>query len=658
MGRLDRQLYKTANTLDQAFLNDAHDNLVNQLEMICDITAPDGSIIHASDRNKYVGNIFYEALLTFPTIERTLGDWLVSEIQFSEIKIELSNADKRFNRFLPTGNNFESWIGNSIELKIGLRDVTTTYFRIFKGSVTQVGGFGRSTFSITLTARDDYDRLNNSIPTVLFGNTLYPKIQNETAGLFVPLIYGDWRVQVSGPEGSVPAFVTNGLDPLVDRDTSRNASVAIGSPDLWTIDKHFFNSNDAVQIESDGTLPSAYAITTDYFVAPVSNNTFRLSGASGPGAAAGSGSAGSGQFRIKGSPNATPRNVQLTISHNDLTQFDVTQVWLTRGDAKFKIATSDVVNVGSANKSFEILQNTGNTKVEQGDNFLFKPGDNFFVRVKGKYLNGYDDNIIAQAKDLLTVYGGLVAGDFDANWDTFRDKNTPTVDAIANVKSRIWLQEPQSLISYVLSLLEQVRLEAFASRNLKLKLTSLHASNFSSAFASATHTIKNWDVERSSVKIEIDDRNNFNRTKAAYAFLPNIKEEGYFSPIFKNTASIAQVGREISKQVSFPNLYIETDVTNQLIEILRLSSAFFEIIMTTLTWRSLLLEPGDVVKMSLKIGSSQFDNVPVLVRSIGYEPQGLKLSLKLWSFQMVPFAGWAPGFAGIVGGASAMIVQE
>ena len=62
MSGSDRQLFKTATVLDQQFLNDSHDNLSCQLETIVDIEAPDGSIIHASDRNKYVGSVFYEAL--------------------------------------------------------------------------------------------------------------------------------------------------------------------------------------------------------------------------------------------------------------------------------------------------------------------------------------------------------------------------------------------------------------------------------------------------------------------------------------------------------------------------------------------------------------------------------------------------------------------
>lgn len=658
MGTQDRKTYLTATTLDQSFLDESHDSLVNQLELICDIQAPDGSMIYASDRHKFVGGTFYEALLVFPVIERTLGDWLVGEITFSELRISLSNADGRFNKFLPTGADFQSWVGNTVEVKLGLRDVASTYFRIFRGRVTQVGGFGRSTYSIEITVRDEYDKLAVSIPTTIFGRTAYPKIESEIAGQFMPIIYGDWTTQVSGPQGSVPAFVLNGLDPIVERDLARNFTLAIGSPDTFTIENHFFESNDKVQLETDGALASGYSTATDYFVIPVSVNTFRLSASSGPGSPISSVSSGTGQARVKGAPTLQPRNVQFRISTNDLSFFDAAQVWLKRGDKQFKIDTQDVVSVGAGNKTFEVVQDTGLTTVESGENYLYKSGDLFFVRVKGKDLGAYDDNLVSQARDLLLTYGGVVSGDLDSNWDTYRDKSTPAESATSNIKSRIWLQDQQSLIAYVLSMLEQVRLELFTTRDLKLKLSSLHLEDFTAKLTAAPLTVKNWDVERSSLKLGIDDRNNFNRIKGAYAFLPDVKENGFSTRIWKNTVNISQVGREISKQIAFPNLYVDSDVVNQIKEILRLSSGFFEIVSCSLTWRSLLLEPGDIVKCNVQIGSTQFLDVPFLLRSIGYEPQGLKLSVQFWSLQMIPFAGWSPGYPGISGGTSAVLVEE
>jgi hypothetical protein len=145
MSNSNRRQYLTATVLDQDFLNESQDNLTNQLELVVDITAPDGSIIRASDRNKYVGNTFYEALVNFPTVQRSVGAWLKDEIEFPTLTLEISNADGRFNKFMPGGSNYGSWISNAVNVKLGLRDVTSTYKTIFNGFITDVAGFSRCT---------------------------------------------------------------------------------------------------------------------------------------------------------------------------------------------------------------------------------------------------------------------------------------------------------------------------------------------------------------------------------------------------------------------------------------------------------------------------------------------------------------------------------
>jgi len=106
----DRRPYLTATALTQGFLNEAADNLVNQLELIVEITVPTGpdtpsGLIRASDRNKYVGGNFYEARLVFPIIHRTMGDWLSNVLEFSTIDIEINNFYCKYNSILPSGPN-------------------------------------------------------------------------------------------------------------------------------------------------------------------------------------------------------------------------------------------------------------------------------------------------------------------------------------------------------------------------------------------------------------------------------------------------------------------------------------------------------------------------------------------------------------------------
>lgn len=567
MSGSERRKYLTSTVLDQSFLDWCHDNLENRLEFSIDITSPT-TTIRASNRNKYVGGIFYEALCEIPVITRTVGEWLAPDLQFSTLQLELSNADERFNSILPSGIFYNLWVGESVTVKLGLGEQSSTYKPIFYGKITDIGGMKRSVKSVTLTARDINESLSVTFPQTTLSKTVYANIEDQVNGTVLPVIYGDWTTSLDPDPAIVPAFVVNGADVNVQ--------------------------------------------------------------------------------------NAPYNNVQCVICDHSLISLDTTNVYLRRQDVYYQVPSGDVVNVGVGNKSFQIDQNTANLWVN-GAAYLFEAGDEFFVRVQGKDLGSYDNNLVAQAKDLLLTYGGLSGGDFHANWDTFRDKSTPSQSAIVNIPSRVWENEPKPLITYVLSMLEQVRLEAFFDKDQKIKLNSLHFEDFN---ASPSFVIKNWDVTKDTFVPELDERNNFNRAQAVYDFHPNRNENARQSAVFKNSASITQIGKAISKRITFPNLYVESDVTNQLKEIIKMASALFENISLEATWRSMLVDVGDFVKVDVKIGSTQFDNVPCMVRSVGVNPQGMKIPMKLWSMQMMPFPSYTPSYSGTVGGYSATITQE
>jgi len=351
-------------------------------------------------------------------------------------------------------------------------------------------------------------------------------------------------------------------------------------------------------------------------------------------------------------------NVQLVISDHDNVSFDDTNVYLKRGQNAWLIPASEISNV-VGNRSFEIAQDgpvmTALTPETDDVAFLFSSGDEFYVRIKGKSITGDDTNIVAIARDILITYGGLSPADFDANWATFEAKASPSESAISTFKARVYLNETQTALEYALSLLEQVRLEAFIDRNLKIKLLSTHFDEFE---PSPTYNVQNWDVAKDSFRPQLDSRNNFNRAKGQYNFLPNRNELFNETAIFKNQAAINDTGSAISKRILFPNLVNATVVENQLKEILKLTSSYLEYIDVAFTWRALLLDIGEFVRLNVKIQSAQFDNVPAVIRDIGYDPVGLKLNMKLWSFQMVPFPGWSPGFSGITGGYNATIEED
>lgn len=619
--------------------------------MICEIETPTGTI-YASDRNKYVGGTFYEALLVLPTIGRTVGEWLSPELQFSTLQLELSNVDGRFNKFLPGGASYGGWIGKTVTVKIGLAEQAATYTTIFAGTITDVGGFKRTVKSVVVIARDNYDKVNVSFPSVTMTEAAYPKIEAKNVGKLLPVIYGDWTVATEPVPASVPGFVVNGNDPLV---TFQDKPVAAVAGAIWTVVDHDFDANDPVQLTTSGTLPSPFSLATTYYVKQILDiDNITLSAT--PGGANIVASGGSGDHRIIADPAATRRQVHCAVASNSLYVLYPDQIYLKRGSSYYAAPAADITILG-LNNEFKLTQNTGNLWVD-GVAYLYESGDEFYCKLKGEFLPdgaSYFDNIVSQAKHILKTYGGLTDPDFDTSWATYRDKASPAQSAISTFKSRVWIGEATPVMTYALSMLEQVRLEAFIDRNLKLKINPLHFEDWD---ASPAFTVRNWDVVKDSFNTSIDEKNNFNAGQGVFNYLPDVGENAYATAVFQNPDAIGQVGKRIAKEVVFPNLYEQPVVEDQLAEILRLASATFEIVTSSLTWRATLLDIGDFVLVNVQIGSAIFDNIPAMIREIGYDPAGLQIIVKLWSLAMMPFPGYVPGYAGTKGGYSATIVQE
>lgn len=589
MSGSDRQLYLSATVLDQAFLDaTAQDNLDTRLELSLDIETSTG-FIRASDRNKYVGSTFYQARLVFPTINRKISHWLQNQVEFSSLSLELSNVDQAFNPFEAGGADYTGFIGKTVVVKVGIRDVASTYQSVFTGVVTEIGGTGRTVKSLLLTARDKFDVANQNLPLTILTQEVYPNIEGNLIGTSVPVVYGDWTTAVK--KATIPPTETTALQYLDTADIP-----------LYCVNGLNALINTAI-------------------------------------------------------------NAQFVISENANVSLDTTEVWLYRGNQFTKFDPGDITNVNGSKNYLEIIQ-LGATLIlpppgttGDGTSWQYESGDNIYVRVVGKAMpGGLHTNVIRQAQDILMTYGGFSSGDFDSSWDHFAAKTSPAQSAVANIPARAWVQDVQPAMEYVVSLLAQVRLEVFINRNEQIEVSSNHFDEF---VASPSFTVKNWDVVRDTFKPAIDNQNNFNRATANYNKSPVTGETTFATGFYNNGAAIAQVGgKQITKLITFPNLYTESDVINQLTEILRLASAQSELIAVTLTSRSFLLELGDWVKVAVQIGSTIFDNVPAQVREIGYDPQGLKIPAVLWSMQVVPFPGWTPSYAGIVGGYAATITAE
>lgn len=656
MSSSNRQPYLNASAISQELLNASSDNLANQIELIVEIEAPDGSIIRASDRNKYVGEHFYEALTKFPDVARTIGEFLGQGIVFSEMQFELSNVDGRFNKFLPGGSAFAGWVGRLVTVKIGLRDVASSYVQVFRGAITEEGGFSRSVKSITVKARDVLEKINKNFPSDTFSKALFPKIDEDLVNKTIPLIYGDWTINILPNLASVPAVVINGGDIYVTGD-SIDVRVTLSpdafTPVIFTAINHKLDVGKEITISSDNpNFPST--LLGNHFIKSVTPNEFTIGPQNGGAHVLQTGDV-TGNHDATKPEHIANTNVACVISSNPNSLFDTDHVFVKRGDSYYQIPHQLIVSVSSNLNAFQIQHNDNRFKIAD-ERWIYATSDEIFVRVKGKPLNSTDqENMVAIASDILTTYGGVLPSELDASWTTFKNKSSPSQSAIASIKSRAYIFEPQNTMEYAVSLLEQVRLELFVNRSQKIALSSLHWEDFDD---SPTFQISNWDIEKDSLIPQIDDRNNFNRVRAVYSYLPDLNDNAFSTRYFRNQAAISQAGKEITKLLVYPNLHDMAQVEAQVQETLKLVSGYREIIVCSLTTRAILKDIGDWVYLNVQIGSTIFSNVPCQIRDISYSPQGLKLPVRLWSFAMLPFGSWSPSYTGTVGGQNATITAE
>lgn len=345
-------------------------------------------------------------------------------------------------------------------------------------------------------------------------------------------------------------------------------------------------------------------------------------------------------------------NVQLVISENTNNTFDNTSVILVRSSIAYTIDSADISNISVSKNSFEIVQN-GTTTID-GSAYTFKSSDKFYCRVKGQEIDGgnvYPDNAVEQARYILVTFAGASPSNFSSNWDTLRDKNSPAQSAIVNIKSRVYVQKPEKILMYALSMLEQIRCEAFINRNQEIDIATNHWEDFDD---SPSIILREWDIERGSFKPRISDRNNFNRVQSFFNNLPELKQNYQATTFFKQQDSINQ-SKDVGKGLVFPNLYILSDVENQTKEYLKFTCGFREDIIFTTTWKFLLMDLDDWISVSVNIGGTIFDGVPARIRDMNFSSKGMKVSFRCWSMQMLPFELWQPGYNGIVGGQNAVI---
>lgn len=275
--------------------------------------------------------------------------------------------------------------------------------------------------------------------------------------------------------------------------------------------------------------------------------------------------------------------------------------------------------------------------------YTYQQGDVAVIGVKVPYAGTQYDNPIRQAKEILGVLGGLATGDFDATWDTLAVKASPAQSALASIRSRVWIgDDNQTVLEAALGILKQVRVDAFIDNNRKVKLRTLHPEDFPQP--TAVPRVSQWHVIESTIKPEVDKRNFFNAAAGNYAFTPVTGKTSLQTAKRTNQNAVTKSGKEIAKAIDFPNLFVESDVLNQVVEFVRFYSAGLEYVTTSLAWTHLLRDLGDFVSVSFEVGSIEFVSVPMMVRTLAVDPGNASVQVSLLSFANFPYQTYQPSY--------------
>lgn len=622
MATTDRKRYEESSiTFDEDFLEDVYAALENKIEIGFDIEVTDSITLHVSDRNKYVGSTFYRSLAVLPKLKRTIGQWLNPNVEFDAITLPVNNSDGRFNKYLPGGSSFSNITGRPITAMIGIAEDVSTYKNIWKGKTNEEVNIERTQNTIEFKARDSYSFFENEILKDIAAEDVFSNITDNYANKLIPLVYGDWETTNIGTESipvDIPVIILNG------NAGSGDWLCTISIEPLTSIGDVYYQRGDTVtqipniditKIASEGDFTIARSAYTyeagDLLWCSCTGKELGTAGAD------------------TSNPLAIAKDI-LAGMITDQATADADSSGASHLNTVDPIFTDDMVGK-------KVFNRTDST---QGSIVTFVSSTRVILDVD---TSTWDD-------DTIEVNSGIDIDDFASTWDT----EIATVRG--NKHARIIIEDNRTKrFTLASSILEQFRYEIYVNSDFEVDLFPLQLDRL----AAGSRKIKQHHIKRNSFKPRRQDKIYFNAARAEYNFSPanEAKNKG-FTPVFKQADAVAAYGKVDGRQISFPNLYIASEVEDELYEYLRLSSVSgSELLQLTLTWRHILIDIGEIVVLNYNESGNNYEDVPCIVRDIEIDPEGFEVTVKLWSLQMTKTSTYDPGHPGMTGGYNATIEE-
>lgn len=599
-----RIYYQQSKTLSEDVLAQAYAGGEINIELLAYVE----NVCTVSDRPKYgphpdyipgvypdYGTIFYDGRAKLPKVERKLPPLLSTQLSFSELSIEINNCDGKYNRFLVGGEVYTPMFGRRVELKVGLGDISRTYFPIFRGVVHTEGGMERNRESIVIRARDEFEFLNSTVPLPKFTKEEFSALPDDVVGKLIPLCLGDWSYGLEFTNSPITTNVDVGGVQTAVR-TKKTDKVGGGTIGYYTGAGKFVFSvggnhegsfscmdiDDCVIKRGDHFLRTSFDST---HIEPIGYLGVQVNGL------------------IRDSDGAT---------------------------VAYTYASGDVAVI--------------RTKVSWRNSPTFE---------------NEDSNPIYLAREFLITCGRLnTVTDFSTSWETVaNNKSTsyPQSNMRDGIKARIWVGEANTnILDYAIGLLRQVRCDLYVDKQRNFSVIPLFHENIPGPSAISRHIQETHVMER-TVSIKTDKRNVFTSADCTYGFTPVINGTSTRTSKYKNNNAIAITSGEVAKSIDLPNLYREDDAIYQLIEIIRFYSASIETITANIGWLHINADLGDWVTVSLPLGTVTdsgetvereiFYRVPCQIRGISIEPEGGSIEMELLSIGNFPVPQYTPPFS-------------
>lgn len=221
-----------------------------------------GQVFKLSNKNLYIEDEdgaprFYEARISkAPSMMTTLGEWLNPNFEIGDLKFTVNNRDGYFNPWLPQGEQYTQWISAKVTVLVGIGQKRSNYFTLYEGWVTYKQGLSTTEDSITIKCYDKFDKDEIPLPPMQFNTINFPDIQDGVSGKGVPLIYGDWTVEV-GDYGEVPAYCLNANE---ENPTSYTFKISANS--LSSIGDIYLHRGERKKDTPDGPIKFSDAFIT------------------------------------------------------------------------------------------------------------------------------------------------------------------------------------------------------------------------------------------------------------------------------------------------------------------------------------------------------------------------------------------------------------